>query len=358
MRDLELPILGGARVVRLRAAGDEHAGPALVSADIAPGRGMLLLQARARVPGRGELELLAAPPLAEAAQVLDGGPDDFAGNRAFSLGGAILLPYANRIRGRARAGSREIEADILGRTFRLPRNWGGKAEGAEQYAMHGLILDRAVDELDTADDRARALLWAGDFGGRWPASTEVHIEYALRGGALELTVAARNIGDEPLPIGIGWHPYFILPSGDRRQARLYIPARGRAAVNNYDEVLPTGEVLPVAGTAYDFTAPGGRALRDRFLDDCFVDLDAPHGRAVAELVDPAAGLGVRVSAAAPPVTAFQVYAPVDRPCVALEPQYNRADPFGAQWRGQDTGMVVLRPGDATTYAVRVELFSS
>ncbi|MDC0675920.1 aldose 1-epimerase [Nannocystis radixulma] len=351
-----LPAIGGAPVVRLQCEDRDRAGPAFTSADVAPGRGMLLLQLRAVLPGRGEVELLATPPLDEVARRLDGGPDDFAGNRSFSLGGAILLPFANRIRGRPLTDRREIETRVLGHIVRLPRNWGGRAAGAEQYAMHGLILDRATDELEQTRDRVRGRLRVGDFGGHWLSRTEVRCDYALRPGALDLTVAASNVGPELLPIGIGWHPYFRCISGDRKQAKLYIPASGRVVVNNYDEVLPTGEVQPVSGTSYDFSQPGGRALGELYLDDCFVDLAPRDGRAVAEWIDPAAGLGLRVSAAAPPVSAFQAYAPIDQAFVALEPQYNRADPFGAEWNGADTGMVVLRPGETTTYAVRVELF--
>ena len=359
MFDEDLPRIGGAPVVRLRAPpGGE--GPAFVSAEVAPGRGMLLLQARARFPGLGEIDLLTTPPLAEAARRLDGGPEDFAGNAAFGLGGAVLLPYANRIRGRPVEGAREIEADILGRTVCLPRNWGGKAPGAEQYAMHGLVLDKPMDRIErqTGDQRdaVLGLLHAGDFGGHWLSRTDVAFEIALEAGALSLTVEARNVGDEPLPMGIGWHPWFNLPSGDRRQARLHVPAGARTAVNDYDEVLPTGEALPLAGTPHDFSAPGGAALGDLHLDDCFVDLRARDGRAAAEVVDPAAGFGLRISAASPHVTAFQVYAPPDKALVVVEPQFNWANPFGPEWRGRDTGMVVLAPGQAVTYAARVELF--
>jgi galactose mutarotase-like enzyme len=98
-------------------------------------------------------------------------------------------------------------------------------------------------------------------------------------------------------------------------------------------------------------------LGDLYLDDCFVDLVIDDARATATLADPAAGLGVRVSASAPPVTAFQVFAPPDKPFVCIEPQSNLADPFGEVWDGWDTGMVVLQSGEQTTYSVRVELFA-
>ena len=136
--------IGGEPVVRLRALDAPASGPAFLEATVLPGRGMMLLQARLRLASGGIVDALAAPGPAAAARQLDGGPEDFAGNKSFSFGGAILAPYANRIRGRRIEGVREIETQVAGQTVRLPRNWGGKAQGAEQFAMHGLILDAAV----------------------------------------------------------------------------------------------------------------------------------------------------------------------------------------------------------------------
>lgn len=334
-------------IVRLRAQAGE--GPCFLEAQVAPGRGMLLLQARVRLAdGRG-FDLLTTPTLEEVAAKF-GGPEDLNGNASFSLGGAILLPYANRIRGRP-VGDREIETEIVGRTVRLPMNWGGKAPGAEQYAMHGLMLDAAFEVVARDETHVRGVFHAGDFGGRWPSATEVTVEYRLTADALQLTVEADNVGDEPLPMGIGWHPWFNLPSGDRAQARLRVPATARTVVHDYDEVLPTGEVVPLAGTAYDVSQ--GRALGDLYLDDCFVHLTGD----TAELIDPAGGLGLRIGATAPPVKAFQVYAPPDKGFVVVEPQYNWADPFSEVWRGADTGMADLQPGERTTYTARLELFA-
>lgn len=339
--------IGGAPVVRLTAEV-EGPGPRFVSALVAPGRGMLLLRVRVWLPGRGEVDLLSCPPLDEVAVAM-GGPDDFAGNVSFSLGGAVLLPYANRIRGRI-AGDRQIEAQVLGKTVRLPMNWGGKAPGAEQYAMHGLMLDTPFEVTVSDPARVSGLLHAGDFEGRWLSSSDVAVDYRLTASALELTVEVTNVGGDPLPVGIGWHPWFNLPSGERAQALLRVPARSRAGVNNYDEVLPTGEILKLAGTPYDFSER--RPLKDLYLDDCFTDLE---GRTI-EVVDPAAGLGLRISGA-PPVRAFQVYAPPERPIVVVEPQFNLANPFGPEWSGRDTGMVVLQPGERAQYRAAVELFA-
>lgn len=348
-------LIGGAPVVAL---SDPAARSGFIAANVAPGRGMLLLQARVRHPGLGEFDALAAPPLAEAARRLDGGPDDFAGNAAFSFGAAILAPYANRITGTDVPGRREIETRVAGRRARLPRNWGGKSPGARQYAMHGLILDAPAKQVTQASpNQVAGHLPVGDFGGRWPGQADMQVRYRLADGALRLSVETTNVGAAPLPLGLGWHPYFALPSGRREQALLRAPARSRAPANNYDEVLPTGEIVDVAGGPFDFRSR--RPLGDLYLDDCFTGLIRDgDGAVVCEVVDPAAGYGLRISTTTAQVKAVQVYAPPDKAFVVVEPQFNLADPFGPAWRqGVDTGMVLLAPGETVAYEVRLETFT-
>jgi aldose 1-epimerase len=351
---------GNAPVITLQVP--PTAEPSFTSAEILPDRGMMTLQLRARLPGRGEVDLIASPPLEEALARFARSAGPFPGNESFFFGGAVLIPFANRIRGTASPDNLSIITRIRGREVTLPANFGGLRLGAERVAMHGLILDSRVGTVErwtaAGEDAVRGVLQVGDFGHGWPSRTEITFENALRADSFRLTVTARNVGDETLPIGIGWHPYFALPGGRREAARLRVPARRRVLVNDADEVLPTGEVEAVAGTPYDFSRPGGRPLGDLRLDDCFVDLETAAGEAVVEVVDPAAAYGLRVVSAAPPVRAIQVYAPVDGAFVAVEPQLNWGDPFGSQWGPDvDTGMALLAPGESVVYSVRLELFT-
>lgn len=337
--------------------------PAFVSAQVLPGWGMMVLQIGAHLPGRGHVDVLVSPPEHEALSTLRADVGESGGNKTFSMGGALLLPFANRIRGRLDDDGATIATEVLGQTVSLPANWGGQIAGAERYAMHGLTLASQVSDIcrDTSDtsDRVSGSLDVGDFGGHWLTSTRVSYDVTLGSDWFAMCVTAHNVGATPLPIGIGWHPYFAIPSGQREQARIHIPASERVVVNNYDEVLPTGDVVPVAGTKYDFSAPGGRQLNDLYLDDCFVGLSkTADGFTVCEVTDADAVYGLRIIATSPHVTAVQVYAPVDKAYVALEPQFNWADPYGAEWpAGIDTGMVTLQPGELVTYSVRLELFT-
>jgi galactose mutarotase-like enzyme len=355
--------VGGQAGVTLERTTDEESGQAhIVRVDILPGRGFNIYQIKAWLPDKGIINVMEAPPVEEAATIMNGGADDQYGNKSFAVGGAILVPFANRIRGRLLPDGKTIETTVHGKRVVLPANWKGRNPGAEPHAMHGLILASRMDQVTTGADRdhaaATGTLNAGDFGGHWPSKTHLTFSANLKRNGFEFGLTAKNVGAETLPMGIGWHPYFVFPSGQREQVRLVLPARQRALVNNYDDVFPTGRVEVVKGTPYDFTILGGRPLGKLFLDDTFVDIERGQGGgAAAEVIDSAAKYGLRVTGLSGEIQAFQVYAPPDKNYVALEPQFNLGDPYGKIWDGKvNTGMVIIRPGDSVTYSVRVEVF--
>ena len=354
--------IGGEPVVILRRpAVTDQSRPQFLSATVLPGRGIAVLQITAYLPGRGEIDLLNSPPLPEAEQLLDKGDDEF-GNQVFKSGGAILLPFANRIRGKVSSDGKTITATVAGHTLTLPVNWSGDEPGAERHAIHGLMRRSQFQDVvvrnGPQDSTVTAALPAGDFDGHWLSDTDVRVEITLSNGAFEMSVTAKNVGHEPLPMGIGWHPYFALPSGDRQQVRLHLPSDTRAVMNNDQDSFTTGQRVPVQGTAYDFFAPGGRPLGNQYLDDNFSDLErSARGSTVSELIDPLAKYGLRLITLSPEIKAIQVYAPPKKNFVAIEPQFNLPDPYNQNWGDADTGMILLKPGQSVSWRVRLELFT-
>ena len=353
---------GEPAVVLTRPQPVNRAEPQFLGATVLPGNGMNLLQVRAYVPGLGDINVLDAPDLAGAKDLLEKQNDAF-GNKSFSMGAAILLPYPNRIRGKLSSDGKSIETSIGGKMMELPANWKGKKPGAEVHAMHGLIMSAHFQDVKyhngTAESTVSAFLSGGNFGGHWPSKTDVAVRMVLKNQALDVIVTAKNAGKEKLPMAISFHPYFRFPSGDRAQARLHLPADERTLVNNYDDVFPTGKIVSVKGTPYDFTAPGGSPLGPTlYMDDCFTDLHRNRaGNAVIEIVDPAGNYGLRLTALSPQIRAIQVYAPPDKKYVVIEPQFNLADPFNKKlWGNRDTGMDWLEPGQSVSWHVRLELF--
>lgn len=353
--------IGGEPAVTLKLppSGDTLK-PHFLEATVLPGRGMNLLQIKAFIPGKGEINLLDSPPLPEAKKILDEGDDEF-GNKAFQLGAAILFPYMNRIRGKLSPDGKTISTDIAGKTVSLPANWHGRQPGAEVVAMHGLILSSKFGDVREHDgptsSSVSATLHGGDLNHHWLSQTDVTVHTSLQSNALEITLTAKNVGKEMLPVGVTFHPWFLLPSGDRQQVKVQVPGKERALVNNYDDVLPTGKVEAVKGTPYDFTAPGGKALGTLFMDDNFLDLQrGKDGTVTVQITDPVAKYGLRVIALSPQVKAIQIYAPIDKNIIVVEPQFNLADPYNKVWGNRNTGMVNLQPGQSVSWRLRLELF--
>lgn len=336
--------------------------PQFLQATILPGNGMNVLQLRAYIPGKGDVDLIHSPALSDAKRLLAYGNDEF-GNQSFLVGGAILLPYPNRILGALSKDGKTIKTSIAGKTVSLPANWHGKNPGAKFVAMHGLILSSQFEDVDHQDGSSKsvatALLHAGNFGGHWLSKTDVAVQMILRNQQFEMAVTARNVGHDPLPMAIGFHPYFRFPSGDRRQARLHLPASSYAIVNNYDDVFPRGQIVSVQGSAYDFTAPGGAPLNGIYLDDCFTSLTRQaDGSALIEITDPAARYGMRIHTLSPEIKSIQVYAPPAKNFVVVEPQFNLDDPFDRKvWGTRDTGVATLQPGQSVSWHIVLELFT-
>jgi aldose 1-epimerase len=350
--------IGGQKIVTLKRAVTSKTKPEFTSVTLAPGRGMELLQVTANFPGKGNLNVLASPDLAGAKEMLDVKDDAF-GNLGYRLGAAFLVPYPNRIRGKLSADGKTLTTSWEGHTITLPANNIGKNPDAERHAMHGLILKAKTDDLHVKDipggKEVTGVIHAGSFGGHWLSKTDLDFTIALTADALNVSIVARNVGHEAEPIAIGWHPYFNLPSGDRTQVRIHIPGAQQAQVDNYDNVFPTGKLLPVKGQ-YDLRASGGVPLAKNFYDDNWSHLTWMNGVVTVKVIDPKAHYGVEIEGLSPEIKTIQMYAPPAMQFVAIEDQYNFADPFGKVWGKMDTGMVTLQPGQSTKWHVRLKVF--
>ena len=96
-----VPQINGEDVVTLqRKATEGGKTPEFLSATVIPGRGMNLFQITADLPGKGTTNIFFSPSLSEAQTKFTGADADKFGNVSFAFGGAFLVPYPNRIRGK------------------------------------------------------------------------------------------------------------------------------------------------------------------------------------------------------------------------------------------------------------------
>jgi galactose mutarotase-like enzyme len=351
--------IGRQKIVTLKRTAASTTRPDFTSVTLAPGRGMEIIQITANFPGKGNVDVLSSPDLAGVKKMLDVDDDAF-GNIGYRLGAAFLVPYPNRIRGKLSADGTTVTTEWQGHTLTLPANNSGKLPTAERHAMHGLILKAKTEDVSVSKvsdgEQVTGVIHAGDFGGHWLSKTDLTITIRLTADAVEVSMEAKNVGGVAEPIALGWHPYFNLPSGDRSQAKVRIPGANVAEVDNYDNVFPTGKILPVEGTKFDLRKAGGTPLAHNFFDDNWSHLEWNDGLATVQVIDPAAHYGVSIQGLSPEIKTIQMYAPPTKSFVAIEHQYNFADPFGSEWGKMNTEMVTLNPGQSTKWQVRLKVF--
>lgn len=354
-QDVAVPRPGGQDAIELtRTQLMGGSMPEFLSVTMLPGRGMNILQITAYIPGRGEVKLLASPTVEEAASAMTGADADASGLASLTMGGAFEVPWAGRMDGVTSQAGR-MNASWRGHSMSLP---------AANGAGGGLLLAAPSDTATTTalpdGGQAQAVYQMADFGSRWPSKTDVMVTVMLGSRWIEMSVVAHNVGTVAEPIGIGWLPRFAILDGKREQMRLRVTGTMREELRDRRSGMPTGRLLPVNGTAYDYTAREGVELGATDLDDCFTALhrELLDAGPVAELRDTANGFGLRLTALSSTIHAMRVIAPAGARYVSIEPQYNLDDPFGSEWKTEiDTGMVVLQPGQTTVWKTRLELFS-
>jgi galactose mutarotase-like enzyme len=353
------PLPGGQEPVVLERSTTIEGGsvPEFLSATLLPGRGMNVFQIKAHLPGKGEVELLASPPIGEATARMTGKGEDANGSESLAVGAALEIPWAGGVFG-SPAGSNGLNTAWQGRNIHLTAD---RLNGAT-IAKGGLLLRAAFSsvKMNVMPDGGEAEgVYAGNFDGRWPSKLEITSTTQLSSRVLEMKVTARNTGDEPEPIGIGWQPRFAVLNRDRGSMILRLPSVTRIQMSAQHPGEPTGKLLSVAGTKYDFSGRTGARLDGLVLEDTFVNLrQAPLDNGpVAELRDPANGYGLRITMLSPSIRALHVSAPGEGGYVTISPRFNYDDPFGREWNNEDTGMAVLRPGQTAQWRIRLEIFA-
>jgi len=209
--------------------------------------------------------------------------------------GALVGRYANRI-----AGGRFT---LEGQTHVLDRNEAGTTT---LHGGKGGFATRVWDIVDHSDRHVTLGLVSPDGDQGFPGTLQVTCRYSL-GPDNRLEVALQARTDRPTPVNLTQHSYFNLDGGpDLSDHVLAIHADSFTPVGH--DKIPTGEILPVAGSPFDLRQP--RRLGDLAvaLDHNFVLRPPPSApspmRPVAELTSPRANLRLRVTTTKPGV---QIY---------------------------------------------------
>jgi aldose 1-epimerase len=350
---------GGQPAIHLIRTPDAvDSSPEFISATLLPGRGLNVLQLTAMVPGRGEIPLLVSPPLEDVDQMLTGNGPDANGALSTTMGGAFMVPWSDRLAGKPSQTPGVLQTLWLGQRLTFPASAPNSL-----LSTRGLLLNRSADtthsDVILDGQSVDATFHPGTFSGNWASTGSVHIQLQMTAKRVIISVTVQNTGETPMPVGIGWLPYFNIASHDRSKATLTLPSSTRLETES-STGLPTGRMVGVAGTPLDFVSARGTRLGALTINDTYVHLTTPvlSDSPIAELRDTAYGYGIRMMPLTSNIRALRVIAPPDKPWVVISPETNFDDPLGPQWNtSEGSGISTLQPGASLQWKVALEVFT-
>jgi aldose 1-epimerase len=223
-----------------------------------------------------------------------------------------LVPFSNRIEG----GRMVFE----GQEIVLPPD-----PAALPHAHHGHGWRRPWRLVHKGD--ISAVLELRHDPDAWPWAYLATQQITLVDGGAEVELSVQNLSDQPMPAGLGLHPYFLRREGD------VIRVEASRIVMNSPDGIPVGE---------DLFVPGEKRLADlEGLDNL--------------LLDASGGVRLRLSGVDHVLTAqgavgFHVYVPEGEGFFCVEPVTHLPNAFAA-----DAEEHALAPGDTRRLSMRLTI---
>lgn len=246
-------------------------------------------------------------------------------NSPVSLASFPLVPFVNRVRGGV--------FSFRGRSVTLARNMP-----PDPSPLHGQGWLNAWEVERLGSDQGELVYRHS--ADQWPWAYEARQTFALDEDGLSLRLDCTNRSDDPMPCGLGQHPYFLCTPRTRIDT-------GVETVWTIDEhVLPV-EQVPAAGR-FD--------LRDRAV--CGQGLDHGFGGWSGRAIISDPDLPFRIVMSSPDAHFFQLYSPAAGGLFVAEPVTHANAALNApeeEWAG--LGMRVLEPGETMSLTMRVEVLT-
>ena len=260
------------------------------------------------------------------------GPAEFASRPRF-CGVPFLAPWANRIAGDGYWAN--------GKRYLFNSELGNLNRDGNKNPIHGLLtyskLWNVVEAKD--DDRSawltsRLEFWKHpDLLAQFPFPHTLNMTYRLRDGVVQVETAIENLGVDPMPVGIGYHPYFQLHDVPRNEWHVHLAARDHLALNQ--QLIPTGESKPL-----EFADPYSLSVGP--LDDVFGNLVRdPDGLARFHVEGGRERITVTYG---PKYTVAVVYAPKGQDFICFEPMTAPTNAFNLAHAGLYKDLQSVPPG--------------
>lgn len=217
---------------------------------------------------------------------------DIASRKGNNAAAYPLVPFSNRIR--------DGELVFEGETFHLQRNWPGV-----NHPMHGDGWAHGW-RVEKSDARSAEISYqherAGSDGG-WPFRYQARQSYRLDDDRLTVRMALENLEEQPVPAGLGLHPFFV------RDKETELACRCRAVWTADAEVLPIERIA--VPPQWNFAT--SRKVDAIALDNCFDGWDGQ-----ATIIWPNRRLRLALEASQP-FRHLVIYVPPGRDVFCVEP---------------------------------------
>lgn len=249
----------------------------------------------------------------------------------------FLGPWANRLDGDAYWAN--------GKKYVLNPGLGNIGHDGHQKPIHGLLNYSPYWKLmaAAADERSAYATSRLEFGGhpelmaQFPFAHAITMTYRLAKGELEVETAIENQSTDPMPVAIGFHPYFHLDDAPRDEWKIHLAAREHMTLSS--ELIPTGESKPV-----EFADPP--PLAGSQLDDVFGGLVRGEDGRASFWVE---GARQRITVMyGPKFTTAVVYAPRGRNFICFEPMAAITNGFNLDHAGVYHELQSVPPGGKWT----------
>jgi aldose 1-epimerase len=263
-------------------------------------------------------------------------PEVLAAPRSGMLASFNLIPWSNRLVGAA--------FDFAGAHYAL------RANTPQGYAIHGDGRDRPWRVTEHTAISLTCSLDSREFPDfNYPFPLRANIRYFLEKNTFGTMLTVQNIGDVPMPVGFGFHPYFNRGFGGTavdeaelqlKVAGVYPPLAGMTS----KPVAPVRSHLPADDRSGMFDVPVEMdfstlvPVGTRDIDHCFGRWEGS-----ATIAYPSSGVRLEFSCDAI-FGHVIVYTPPGKPFFAVEPVTHANDGFNLyaqQLTG--TGIRVLEP---------------
>lgn len=265
----------------------------------------------------------------EGEQLLDLGRGlDAYAERGKTMGIPLLYPWANRLA--------EFGYSAAGKSVVLPEDPHQLPHDKNGLPIHGLIPGHMRWEATpTAAAVSAQLDWSSDaLLALYPYRHTAQLHAGITEDSLTITVMITASGQDSVPISFGFHPYLRLPTANRVEAQVELPACERLLLD--ERSIPTG--------ARESLGPATFRLGETTWDD---GLSVGGMRARFSVRDLAGTRGLDLTL----LEGYdygQIYAPPRRDYICFEPMTATANGLRS-----GEGVRILRPGEQHRAAFRI-----